>query len=174
MDLLKTFGPLLRQVAPTIATALGGPLAGVATRYLANTLLGKEEASEDELTTALATMDPSQISNLKKIDADFKVQMKQLDIDLEALVIADKKSARDMQMQVKSSLVPGLAIFIVVSFVSVTVSTLFGYTKIDSVLAGTLIGYLSAKAEQVISFYFGSSNSSQNKDILLFNSAPRQ
>ena len=31
MDLLKTFGPLIGSVAPSIATALGGPLAGMAT-----------------------------------------------------------------------------------------------------------------------------------------------
>lgn len=173
MDLLGSFGPLLRQIAPTIATALGGPLAGVATRYLANTLLGKEEASMDELSSVLGSLAPDQIAAVKKIDADFKVQMKQLEIDLEALVVEDRKSARDMQMQVRSQLVPAIAVFIIVSFIVVTVSTLLGYTKVDSVLAGTLIGYLSAKAEQVISFYFGSSHSSQNKDIMLYNSSPK-
>ena len=37
MDLIAKFGPLLGQVAPTIATALGGPLAGVAMTTKINT-----------------------------------------------------------------------------------------------------------------------------------------
>ena len=45
MDLLKTFGPLLGSVAPSIATALGGPLAGMATKALSQALLGNEDGS---------------------------------------------------------------------------------------------------------------------------------
>lgn len=174
MKLLDSFGSLLRQVAPTIATALGGPVAGMAVRALSVGLLGRDDGNENDLAAVLAAATPDQVTEIKRIDADFQVKMKQLDIDLEALVVSDRKSARDMQTQVRSNLVPALAIFIVVSFVSVTVATLLGYTKIDSVLAGTLIGYLSAKAEQIISFYFGSSHGSQNKDVLLYNSMPKR
>lgn len=172
MDLLGTFGPLLRQIAPTIATALGGPVAGMAVRALSIGLLGRDDASASDLAEVLAAATPDQVTEIKRIDAEFQVKMKQLDIDLEALVVADRKSAREMQMALKTNLVPSMAVFILCSFVAVTVATLLGYTKVDSVLAGTLIGYLSAKAEQVISFYFGSSNSSQNKDLLLYNSTP--
>jgi len=35
------------------------------------------------------------------------------------------------------------------------------------VMAGTLIGYLSAKADQVLSFFFGSTAGSQRKTELL-------
>jgi hypothetical protein len=172
MDLLGTFGPLLRQVAPTIATALGGPVAGMAVRALSIGLLGRDDGSASDLAEVLAAATPDQVTEIKRIDAEFQVKMKQLEIDLEALVVADRKSARDMQMALKTNLVPGMAVFILCSFVAITVATLLGYTKVDSVLAGTLIGYISAKAEQVISFYFGSSNSSQNKDSMLFNSMP--
>lgn len=172
MDLLGTFGPLLKQVAPTIATALGGPVAGMAVRALSIGLLGREDGTASDLAELLAAATPDQVTEIKRIDAEFQVKMKQLDIDLEALVVADRKSAREMQMVLKTNLVPSMAIFILVSFVAVTAATLLGYTKVDSVLAGTLIGYISAKAEQVISFYFGSSNSSQNKDLMLYNSTP--
>ena len=60
MSLLDQFGPLLGQVAPTIATALGGPLAGVAVKTLSNVLLGHENGSEDEVkaTKAVAVCIP--------------------------------------------------------------------------------------------------------------------
>lgn len=172
MNLLGTFGPLLRQIAPTIATALGGPVAGMAVRALSIGLLGREDGTASDLAEVLAAATPDQVTEIKRIDSEFQVKMKQLDIDLEALVVADRKSAREMQMALKTNLVPAMGVFILCSFVAVTVATLLGYTKVDSVLAGTLIGYISAKAEQVISFYFGSSNSSQNKDLMLYNSTP--
>ena len=73
MELLKTFGPLLGQVAPTIATALGGPLAGVAVRTLSNALLGHENGSEGEVKQALEAASPEQLAQIKQIDADFEV-----------------------------------------------------------------------------------------------------
>lgn len=173
MDLLRSFGPLLETVAPTIATALGGPVAGMAVRALSVALIGHENGTMEDVAAALTAATPDQMANIKKIDNDFKVQMRQLDIDLVRIAEEDRSSARDMQMSVKSHLVPALAIIIISSFVGVTIGTLLGYTKIDSVLAGTLIGYLSAKAEQVVAFYFGSSNGSQNKDLMLYNSTPK-
>lgn len=65
-----------------------------------------------------------------------------------------------------------LAVIIIASFLFMLGLTLFGITKVDSALAGTLIGYLSAKAERVISFYFSDSDSNQRKDELLHQSMP--
>ena len=81
MDLLKTFGPLLGSIAPSIATALGGPLAGMGVKALSQALLGNENGTAEELSAALSSASPEQLSVVKKIDADFKVQMKSLDID---------------------------------------------------------------------------------------------
>jgi hypothetical protein len=39
---------VVRTVAPTIATAVGGPLAGMATRVISEALLGKPDGSEAE------------------------------------------------------------------------------------------------------------------------------
>ena len=60
-----------------------------------------------------------------------------------------------------------LAYLVVGAFIGVIIGVLSGWGKADSVLAGTLIGYLSAKAEQVIAYYFGSSSGSAEKTRLL-------
>ena len=172
MDILKTFGPLIGSVAPTIATALGGPIAGMAIKALSGALLGHEDGTEEDIMTALANPTGDQLTALKKIDADFKIQMKQLDIDLVRITVDDRKSARDMQVVTKSWLVPTLATMIIAAFIAVTFATLMGYAKIESALAGTLVGYISAKAELVLSFYFGSSAGSEKKDEMLYKSTP--
>ena len=58
MDLLEKFGPLLGQVAPSLATALGGPLAGVAVKTLSNALFGHEDATEQQISDAMASATP--------------------------------------------------------------------------------------------------------------------
>jgi len=95
-----------------------------------------------------------------------------LDIDLVRIAEKDRESARNMQMANKSMLVPSLATIIISAFVVVTIGTLLGYAKIESAMAGTLIGYLSAKAELVLSFYFGSSADSESKSEMIYHSTP--
>jgi hypothetical protein len=169
---LGIFGTFIQNVAPTIATALGGPVAGMAVKALSTALLGHGDGSEDDITSALSTATPDQIAAIKRADNDFKVQMKSLDIDLVRIAEQDRESARNMQIANKSVLVPGLATIIISAFVVVTIGTLLGYAKIESALAGTLIGYLSAKAELVLSLYFGSSAESESKNEMLYHSTP--
>jgi len=121
MSLLDTFGPLLGQVAPTIATALGGPLAGVAVKALSAVLLGHENGSEDDVKAAMASASPDQLAALKKIDADFKVSMKELDIDLERIAAGDRDSARKMQTETKDWVPKLLAIVITLGFFGILV-----------------------------------------------------
>ena len=162
----------LKQIAPTIATALGGPLGGLAYEAVAKVMGISIDDAKEVLESG--KMNADQIAQIKLAELDLKKQEQSLGLNFESLAVQDRDSARKMQVEVKSKLVPFLAILIVVSFIAVVIGTLVGLTKIESVLAGTLIGYLSAKAEQVIAFYFGSSAGSQKKDQLLYNSTPNK
>lgn len=151
---------LVKSYAPALATALAGPASGMVVSAIA----GKLGVSADvaAITQAIA-QDPQAAQKLAEINLDqFKIE------------VEDRKDARGMQTATRSLFVPALGTLIVGSFIGVVVATLLGLTVADSVLAGTLIGYLSGKAEQVISFYFGSSHGSQAKDQLLFNSEPKK
>ena len=175
MDLLKTFGPLLGSVAPSIATALGGPLAGMATKALSQALLGNEDGSEDDLQVALRAASPEQLAAVKKIDADFKVQMKSLDIDLEALAVDDRKSARDMQKEVKDWIPRALAISVTLGYFGILAYVLVvGLPLNGSEVLLMLLGTLSAGWTGVMAFYFGSSSGSQKKDAMIYNSTPKE
>jgi hypothetical protein len=169
---LGIFGKLIENVAPTIATALGGPVAGMAVKALSSALLGHGDGSQDDITSALSNATPDQIAAIKRADNDFKVQMEHLKIDLVKIAADDRASARSMQMAVRSQLVPTLAVMVISSFVGVTIGVLLGYAKIEGALAGSLVGYLSAKAELVLSFYFGSSADSEKKSEMLYRSTP--
>jgi hypothetical protein len=175
MELLKVFGPLIGSVAPSIATALGGPLAGMAIKALSQALLGNENGSEDDLRAAMSNASPEQLSVLKKIDADFKVQMKSLDIDLEALAVDDRKSARSMQTETKDWIPRALAVSVTLGYFGIIAFVLMsGLPMNGSEVLLMLLGTLSAGWTGVMAFYFGSSSGSQKKDSMIYNSTPKE
>lgn len=173
---MKDWKKLVGAVAPSLATALGGPLAGVATQALSAALLGKEGATDDEVAKAIYTGGADALTKIKAADADFQVRMQELGLDLERIHAGDRDSARKREAATGDTwTLRGLAALIVGAFVGVVWLVLFGDAKeVDTVLAGTLIGYLSAKADQVIAYFFGSSASSARKDSLLHRSVPAE
>ena len=85
---------IVRSVAPVLGTALGGPLAGGAIKALAGSLLGDENASEQDLEKYVLGANPNQLVEIKQLDADFKVKMKEIGVDVFKLENADRASAR--------------------------------------------------------------------------------
>jgi len=175
MDLLKAFGPLLSSVAPSIATALGGPLAGLGVKALSKALLGAEDFSEEAVMDAMATASPEQLAAVKKIDADFKVQMKSLDIDLERISVDDRKSARDMQKETRDWIPRALAVSVTAGFFAILIYMLvYGLPTSGNEALLLLLGALQTAWGGIIAFYFGSSSGSQKKDAMIYNSTPKE
>jgi len=164
---------VVATVAPTVATALGGPLAGLAVEAVGSAI-GMDKPTVDKIQDAFknATLNADQIVALKQAEQSLLVRMRELDIQESQLVYADIDSARKRQMEVKDLTPTVIAYTIIGAFIGVVAGTLLGYTKVDSVLAGTLIGYVSAKAEQVMAYYFGSTRDSARKTELLAKSTP--
>jgi hypothetical protein len=149
----------LKTVAPTIATALGGPLAGMAVKAVSTALFGHQDASDDEIAAAMATATPEQLAALKKVDNDFKVQMKSLDIDLEKISASDRDSARRMAMETHDWTPRILAVVIVVAWGLVQWFLL--HSVIDASmreLVARVLGTLDGALMLVLSYYFGSAH----------------
>ncbi len=166
-DWKKTLG----TVAPGIATMLGGPLAGMAITAVMGGLGIKStgDLSQDEelLSQKVQGMTPADAIKLKEIETSLAIEMKKAGVDIFRIEVADRESARKRERDVGSLMVNILAFIIVGAFIAVVWRVLFSGATIESVLAGTLIGYLSAKTEQVVAYFFGSSKGSKEKTTLL-------
>lgn len=163
-------------VAPWIAGTLGTPVAGVAVKAICDLFgLNSSTATPDDVTAALAGATPEQLLALKQADQKHQEFMVQIGYDhldkLAAIDAGDRDSARKREMTVQDWTPRILAYTIVIAFVVMVAATLGGLSKVDSVLAGTLVGYLSAKCEQVIAYYFGSSRGSDRKTELMAQGA---
>jgi hypothetical protein len=164
MEIMKVVGPLLGQVAPTIATALGGPLAGLAAKTLSTVLLGKEDGSEAEIAKALQGASPDQLAAIKKIDADFKTRMAELEIDLERIVAGDRDSARKREVALGDHTPKILAAAITIGFFGILFwMFVHGVPKNGNEALLLMLGALQTAFTGVIAYYFGSSAGSKAK-----------
>jgi hypothetical protein len=159
---------ILKAIAPTIATLLGGPLAGLAVEGI-GAAFGWDSATKEQVEEKIRSgnLSGEDIAKLKIAENEVKVRMRELDIKIEELEVQDRQSARDRETKTGGITTPVLAWAIVGSFIAMAGGLIYGKAVVDSALAGTVIGYLSAKAEQVLSYYFGSSRGSDDKNALI-------
>lgn len=165
---------IIGAVAPGIATALGGPLAGVATQALSAALLGKGDGTEQEISAAILTGGTDALAAIKKADAGLTVRMRELDIDLERVHQADRASARDRQARTGDWTPSVLAAAITVGFFSVLWELMHGAipeTGRDALLV--MLGSLGTAWASVVAYYYGSSTGSARKTALLEKVAGR-
>jgi hypothetical protein len=159
----------LKSIAPTIATALGGPLAGMAIEAVSKAVGIDPGEVQNTINSGKLTAD--QIASIQQAEITLKTKAQEMGLDFEQLATQDRKSARDMQIAVKSWIPPILAIGITVGFFGIMVGMMFGKVQSSEALM-ILLGSLGTAWTGVISFYFGSSASSQAKDQMLHNSTP--
>lgn len=161
---------ILRVVAPTIATALGGPLAGTAISALSQSLLGRPDGTEEEIATLVTSGNPDVLLKLKEAENAFVIRMRELDVEVDKLDAGDRDSARKRETSVGGYANPILASVIIASFMGMVAFVLVRGLNVppdQAALIGTLIGYVSAKADQVVSYYFGSSSGSAQKNAII-------
>lgn len=101
------FKQLVRRIAPTVAAALGGPLAGVATSALSQILLGTPNADivsiSDTMTSG--TLKPDQIMRIKELENEYKkheaemgFQYADLEFKTDKMYLEDMQNARTRQI----------------------------------------------------------------------------
>lgn len=80
----------LKALAPTAATFLGGPLAGLAVKFLADKV-GASEATVDAVTAAMTGLNETPEGRIKlaEIDAALRTHALTVGIDLERLAVAN-------------------------------------------------------------------------------------
>lgn len=155
---------LVRTVAPSIATAVGGPLAGMATKMISEALLGKPDGTEAELVEAAAKATPEQLLALKKAEQDFAIKMRELDIDLERIANEDRNSARNREIKTKDLTPRFLAAAVTFGFFGVLSWMIAnGLPANGGEAMLVMLGTLGTAWGAIISYYFGSSAGSREK-----------
>lgn len=159
---------LVGSIAPTLATALGGPMAGMAVKALSSSLLGHEDGTEADIELAMANATPDDLLKIKETDNAFKLEMERIGVDLQKIAADDRNSARDREIKTKDNTPKVLAGVIVIGFFA-TLATVAFATIPDKAMPAIniLLGSLTALLIQVGNYYFGSSAGSKAKTEII-------
>jgi len=156
----------LATVAPAIATALGGPLAGVAVSMAGKALGLGDGATESDVEAAVLSGNPDVLVRLREVNTQFERDMKALDIDLERIHAGDRLSARDLA-KTKGTFVQTALTVLFCSVFAVLMGQIFtGQEVVHSSMrdiANFLLGTLTGILMQQMNFWFGSSSGSKEK-----------
>ena len=159
--MMDTLLGILKGVAPVLATAVAGPAGGAAVGWIASKL-GIDDATVEGVTQAL-TGNP-----------EMALKLKELDLEYAKLETADRDSARKAYAAVATSeyatkldkaVVPILALGVVgLAFALIAVLMFVNTPQDQQQLIIFALGFITSAAGQVLSFYFGSSQGSKDKN----------
>ena len=159
----------LAKLVPTIATCLGGPLAGLAVTAVSKALGIDEDKVQDVIDSG--KLNAEQIASLKQAEIELQRQAQELGLNFEQLAVQDRASARDLQKETKSVIPPVLSILVTIGFFGILGGLMSGKIMTSDALM-LMLGSLGTAWTGIIAFYFGSSASSQAKDQMIHNSTP--
>lgn len=159
----------LKMIAPTIATAVGGPFGTMAYGLIAHELGVSPEEAKTTIEAGKLTAD--QIASVQLAEVQIKAKAQELNLDFARLGNEDRKSAREMQAETRSYIPAVLAIAVTLGFFGILIGMMTETFKTSDALM-LMLGSLGTAWTGIIAFYFGSSAGSQAKDDLLHKSSP--
>tara|TARA_R110000822_G_scaffold44556_4_gene119647 strand:+ start:489 stop:974 length:486 start_codon:yes stop_codon:yes gene_type:complete len=154
----------LKMIAPTLATAIGGPFGTMAYGVVAKVMGISADDAQKTIETGKLTAE--QIASVQLAEIEIKARAQELGLDFAKVEADDRKSARDMQIGTKSLIPAVLATVVTVGFFGILVG-MMTKTFVPSDALYLMLGSLGTAWTGIISFYFGSSAGSQAKDNML-------
>jgi len=155
----------LKQIAPTVATALGGPLAGMAVSAISKAIGVDEDKVQDMISSNKLSAD--QVAQLKLAEIELAKQAQELGLNFEKLAVDDRKSAREMQATTRSMMPPILASAVTIGFFGIVVMMFFNQVDSNNPAILMMLGSLGTAWTGIIAYYFGSSAGSQAKTEMM-------
>jgi len=148
---------LVGAVAPTIGSAIGGPVGAGAGKILAQVL--GVPAEPEAVQKALSEASPEQLAEIKKADLAYKTRLAELEVDIFELETADIQDARK-----NADWTPKVLAMMAFLFFGgyVTLVTVQPPDANSEAVINLVLGYLGGVVSAVVSFYFGASHTSDN------------
>jgi len=167
MDWLAT----LKSVAPTVASAMFGPLGAIAVASVGE-LLGLSGATKDKISEIIQTgqITPEQIGKLRELELEYQNNEKERGFRYAELSFKDRDSARQASVSGGTQkMLFWLSLVLLILTIGTEIAVLFyGYPdKTPEIIVGRVLGLMDAVAMLVLSYWYGTTNGSAVKNELL-------
>lgn len=157
---------VLKSLAPTAATLVGGPLAGMAVKAIGDAI-GMDEPTQEKIAAAVTggNLSAEQVVAMRQADDALKVKLAELGIRAEEIDAGDRKSAREMLVSTGAKTPAALSWIIVIATL-----ILEGWCLIKGVPSGSselvigrVLGTLDMAFATVIAFWLGAAHQNQQR-----------
>jgi len=171
---------LISQGAPLLGGVLGGPAGAIAGKMVAG-LFGADPESPEEVMNAIQG-DPDAMTKIREFEMKHKEKLQELQLEETKAFLADIQSARSREQAIvaatgeKDTHLYVLAYIVIGAFFLLTGYLLHGvisgeakvvHALKDNALVMLLIGALISGFTQVLSYFFGSSKGSADKNKVI-------
>ena len=163
------FKKIIASVAPFLGTLVGGPTLGSAvSKVIGSVLLGRDDASEDEIANAITNATPDQLIKLKEIDAKAQSDFNNSEIERERIAQAGVANARDREIATGDDIPGALALILSLGMIAIF-AALFSIPipKGSEALIDLTLGSYNAAWMLSMAYYFGSSSGSKLKTKII-------
>lgn len=161
----------LKSLAPTVASALLGPLGGVAVSAIGS-IFGVSEATQSKIADAITSgqMTPEQIGKLKELEIEYQNNEKERGFRYAELAFKDRDSARKANVEGGTqTMLFWLSLILLITTLGTEIAVLFyGYpANTPEIIVGRILGLMDAVAMMVLAYWYGTTNGSAVKTELL-------
>lgn len=164
---------ILKALAPTLASAVLGPLGGVAVAAIGK-VLGIDNATTESVSKAFqdGKITPDQLAELKKLELQYQNEERERGFKYSELEFKDHDSARQMQASTHSTTPAILTYMITCGFFGVLGWMLYDPNVVNSPPLLIMLGSLGTAWTAACAFWFGTTYGSGRKDVMLAQAAP--
>jgi hypothetical protein len=161
----------IKKVAPVVASALGGPLAGVAVSALGE-LFGIEEPTQEKIRVAIETgnLTGEQISAIRQLEMKLKAEEAERGFKYAELEFKDRDSARKANVEGGTTrmLFWMSLVLLIITLGSELIVLFQGYPKtLPEIIVGRILGLMDSVALMVLAYWYGTTNGSARKTDML-------
>ena len=170
----------IKGLAPTVASALLGPLGGVAVAAIGN-ILGMSDPTTETIAKVFADgqLTPDNLTKIRALEIEFKThesdmgyKYAELEFKKDEMVAKDRADSRAMQIATHSRMPATLTIMVTIGFFSVLGAMIaIPDLKANDVVL-LMVGQLATVWSACVAFYVSTTYSSANKNLMLAQSTP--
>lgn len=159
---------ILKTLAPTVASAVVGPLGGAAVAALGKVLC-IDSPTQDKIAKALTTgqLTPDQVYQLQTLDRQYQENERERGFRYADLAFKDRDSARQMQIATHSKMPAVLTIMVTIGFFGILTLLFFNPEMKSNEIVMIMVGQLSTVWAGCVAFYTGTTFSSASKTAAL-------
>lgn len=138
---MEKWQEVLGGIAPVLAGALGGPFAAAAAKIIADKVLGRPDASEDDVKAAIASgsLSGDQLIALKAAEQQFQLDVHKITAETERAYLLDVQDARARQVATKDLMPNYIFWLMAVLYTGATLLLYFGPVPPDDFTRSLLV-----------------------------------